>query len=470
VKLVGVTAANSTPTRLSDAEMLSAVVNLDAVEEVAAVSGRAFHLTGGGSEPERLLGAGVSTNFFQFLGVPPLIGRQFLPEDGHPGAERVAIITDGLWRSRFAGSLGAVGQRVILNDEPHTIIGVVHADPWLLPDLSIYVPAIFDASQSPRARNNFDWEGYARLRPGVAPEAVEAEAASGSWGIRSTGNGRRTLRAIPLTQTVFVDREENRQDLLLLQTTVAFVLFIACMNVGSLLLARATSRQHEFALRVALGAGRGRLFRQLLAESLLLASVAGFGGLLLSIVGTRVFASIWGWHQTASFDPRVLAFTTAVGFGTAIVASLAPARHLLRHSDQKALRARGRTVGDDQNSRRVLQALLVCEISLVLGLLLGAGALIKSLSVRLQTTPGFPTANLLLARTHFLGARYAAANTKAEFIRRALDEIESRPGVLAAAVVDPYPPAGAAVFPVRAAGPQVFGDAPPSVRHRSVTV
>jgi predicted permease len=471
VKLVAVTTGGSTPTRLSDAEMLSAAANLNAVEEVAAVSGRAFHLTGGGSEPERLLGAGVSTNFFQFLGVSPLIGRRFLPDDGPPGAERVAIITDGLWRSRFGGSPGAVGQRITLNDEPHTIIGVVHSDSWLLPEVSkIYVPAMFDASQSTRARNNFDWEGYARLRPGAAPEAIDVEAASASWAIRPTGNGWRTLHGVPLAHTVFVDREENRQELLLLQTTVGFVLFIACMNVGSLLLARATARQHEFTLRTALGAGRGRLFRQLLAESLLLASVAGIGGLLLSIGGTRVVANIWGWHQTASFDPRVLVFTSAVGLGTAILASLAPARHLLRHSDQKALREHGRTAGVNQKSRRMLQALLVCEISLALGLLLGAGALIKSLSVRLQRTPGFATANLLLARTHFLGARYAATTTKAEFIRRAVDEIESLPGVRAAAVVDPYPPAGDAVFPIRAAGPHVFGDDPPLVRHRSVTV
>jgi putative ABC transport system permease protein len=277
------------------------------------------------------------------------------------------------------------------------------------------------------------------------------------------------LRAVPLAETVFVDREETRQQLLLLQTAVGFVLLIACVNIGSLLLARATARQHEFALRVAIGAGRGRILRQLLTESLLLAGLAGFGGLLLSTLGTRVVANVWGWHQTTPFDARVLAFTSAVGLGTAILASLAPARHLLRHTDQTALRETGRNGSLSQTSRRMLNALLVCEISLALGLLVGAGVLIKGLSLRLQRTPGFATEHLLLARTHFLGLRYAATDARAEFIRRAVEEIVALPGVRAASVVDPYPPAGDAGFPVMAAGGHDFGDGPPLVRHRSAT-
>ena len=275
---------------------------------------------------------------------------------------------------------------------------------------------------------------------------------------------------MPLGETVFVDREETRQQLLLLQTAVAFVLLIACVNVGSLLLARATARQHEFALRAALGAGRSRILRQLLTEGLLLAGLSGLGGLLLSIVATRVIADVWGWHQTSSSDPRVLAFTTTIGLCTAIFASLAPARHLLRHTDRTALSGKSRNGTLIETSRRTLNALLVCEISLALGLLVGAGALIKSLSLRLQMTPGFATENLLLARIHFLGVRYAGREARADFIRRALDEIGALPGIHAASVVDPYPPAGEARFPVVKAGRQTFSDRPTLVRHRSATL
>ena len=209
----------------------------------------------------------------------------------------------------------------------------------------------------------------------------------------------------------------------------------------------------------------------MLTEGLLLAGLSGLGGLLLSIVATRVIADVWGWHQSTSSDPRVLVFATTIGLCTTILASLAPARHLLRHTDRTALREKGRNGTLSQTSRRTLNALLVCEISLALGLLVGAGALIKSLSLRLQMTPGFATENLLLARTHFLGVRYAGREARADFIRRALfDQIGALPGIRAASVVRfPTLPAGEARFPVVKAGRQAFSDRPTLVRHRSAT-
>ena len=172
VKLVGLTSGANTPPPLSDTEIQFAA-SLPAVEEVTSVSGRAFHLTGGGAEPERVLGAGVCTNFFQILGVSPVLGRDFLPGDALLGAERVAIIKDSLWRSRFAASPSVLGQPITLNGEPHTVVGVVPSDLWLLPEVSkVYVPAVPDSTQSTRAQTNYDWEVYAKLRPGVAPDTV----------------------------------------------------------------------------------------------------------------------------------------------------------------------------------------------------------------------------------------------------------------------------------------------------------
>ena len=165
VKLVGVTSGANTAPPLSDTEIQFAA-SLPGVEDVTAVSGRAFHLTGGGAEPERVLGAGVTTNFFQIFGVSPILGRGFLPGDAQLGAERVAIIKDSLWRSRFAASPAVLGQRITLNGEPHTVVGVVPSDLWLLPEVSkVYLPALVDSSQSTWARNNYDWEVYVKLRP-----------------------------------------------------------------------------------------------------------------------------------------------------------------------------------------------------------------------------------------------------------------------------------------------------------------
>jgi putative ABC transport system permease protein len=197
--------------------------------------------------------------------------------------------------------------------------------------------------------------------------------------------------------------------------------------------------------------------------------LAGLAGLLLSLLGTRLIANIWGWHQSTFLDPRVVAFATAVGLATTILCGLAPARQLRQDGDEGGLKERGRSTIVGRSSHRLLDALVVCEIGLTLGLLVGAGVLIRSLSLRVQSNPGFVTSKLLLARTHFLGQRYAAADARARFIRRAIGEITGLPGVRAAAVVDTYPPAGEDDFPIVAAGRHVVGDQPLTVRHRSAT-
>ncbi|PYT20398.1 MAG: hypothetical protein DMG57_42275 [Acidobacteria bacterium] len=473
LKLVGAANRGDTPATLSDFEFLSLRTDIRTLQEVAAVSGQVFHVTGGGSEPERLVGAAVSTNFFSFLGVSPFIGRDFLREDSRPGSEGVVILSAGLWRSRYGGTRAVLGQRVMLNEQPHTIVGVVSSDPWLRPEMGkVYVPAVIDGTSSAQARNNYDWEVYARLHPGLSLAAAqtEIESVSARWASSHTdANNSRRLRAAPLPETVFVDRPESRERLLLLQIAVAFLLLIACVNVGSLLLARTIARRHEFALRAAVGAGRARILRQLLTESLLLAVLAGLAGLLLSLFGTRLIANIWGWHQSTFFDSRVLAFATAVGLATTMLCGLAPECQFRQNGDESALRERGRSTTAGRTSHRLLDVLVVCEIALALGLLVSAGVLIRSLSLRFQSNPGFVTTNLLLARTHFLGQRYAAPDARARFIRRAIGEITALPGVRAAAVVDTYPPAGEDDFPIVAAGRHVIGDQPLTVRHRSAT-
>lgn len=473
VKIVGIADSGGTPVRLSDAEFRSVQSSVDSFDEVASASIQIFHLTDGVSEPERLVGLGISPNFLSFLGVSPVLGRDFSLEEGRPGSENVAILSEGFWRSRYAGSRAILGRRVTLNEQPYTVVGVVPSDPWLLRDnLRVYVPLAADAAPASQSRSSFIWDVYGRLQRGLSVTAAQSELEAGSprWASSDPESNRaRRLHTVPVVETVFVDRAESSERLLLLQTTVGFVLLITCINVGCLLLAHATSRRYEFALRVALGAGRTRILRQLMTESAPLVALAGLGGMLLSFLGTRVIANVWGFHQTTFFDARVLVFTSAAVIATAILCCLAPAYRVLEGADEAALKERGRAVGMTRRSHRLLDALVLCEIGIALGLLVSAGVLVKSLGLRLQTTPGFATANLLLARTHFLGEKYTTAEARARFIRRALDEVAVLPGVRAATVVDPYPPSGEQAFPILTAGSQTFGEPRPTVRHRSAT-
>jgi putative ABC transport system permease protein len=396
-------------------------------ERLAASTTRPLNLTGGG-EAERIPGMAVTHDFFPMLGVRPEIGRGFLPEEDAPGhGERVVLMTHGLWQRRFGGDPGIVGRTILLNDAPHTVIGIVPEFYWR--PYELFVPLRPDPAED---RSDHRLSVYGRLKPGVAPQQAQAELA---------GVAERLARQYPasnggwtVTLSSFYDwivPAESRRGLYVLLGAVALVLLIACANVASLLLARAAGRRREIAFRAALGASRARLVRQLLAESLLLGALGGGLGLLLAQWGIDVLGVAGGMAvpraDEISLDHNVLLFTLGLSLLTGLLFGLAPALQATRvdfHATLKEGAAGGVT------RQRARSALVVAEVALSLVLLVGVGLLLRSLAALLDAPPGFDTKNLLTASINLPGTRYPSEKEFLAFHDRLRERLSGMPGVV----------------------------------------
>ncbi|MGH9750125.1 MAG: ABC transporter permease [Candidatus Polarisedimenticolia bacterium] len=428
-------------------------------ERLTAMVPRPLNLTGGGASAgggaERIPGAAVTHDWLMMLGVRPALGRGFLPEEDTPGrGEPVAIMTRGLWQRRFAADPGIIGRAITLDDVPHTVVGVVPEFYWR--PYEIFVPLRPDPAEE---RDDHWLSVYGKLKPGVALEQARVELA---------GVAERIARQYPasnagwtVTLSSFYDwvvPQGSRRTLWVLLGAVALVLLIACANVANLLLARATGRRREIAIRAALGASRGRLVRQLLAESLLLAVLGGGLGLLVARWGIDALGvaavSALPRGDEISLDQRVLLFTLAVSLVTGILFGLVPALQAARVDFHGTLKEGAAGGAVRQRSR---SALVVAEVALSLILLAGVGLLVRSLVALLDAPPGFEARGLLIASINLPGARYPSAKEYLPFHDRLLERLRALPGVTSASLASSVPLGGDAtameVHPIGAPAP-----------------
>ncbi len=420
-------------------------------EQMAAMAYWSANL-GGVETPERVQGFLVTPEFFTLLGVQPFAGRAFLPAEAEAGQDGVAIISHGLWRRAFGSDPNLVGKNVPINGRPRTVVGIMpagfqfyrEADAWAP---LAFAPADLAAVSARRARYLL---APARLKPGVTLEQAQAELNAVTRRLEEqypqTNTGRH-YRVAPLHEEVV---GSIRTPLLVLLGAVGFVLLIACANVANLLLARAAARQREFSVRVALGAGRGRIVRQLLTESVLLALAGGAAGLVLTFWGgdllmaaiPRHFISGLPAMQAVEIDKAVLGFTLGVSLLTGVVFGLAPALQFSNPDLNRVLKEGGRGAGGGSQSQRLRGLLVIAEVALSLMLLVGAGLLIRSFVGLMGVTPGFDPDRLLTMQITLPQLRYPEPEKAAAFYEDVIRRVESLPGVAGAAATTNLPLGG----------------------------
>jgi len=405
------------------------------------------NLTGSG-EPEELMAGAVTANFFRMIGVQPIIGRAFMPGEDSHGRDHVVILSHRLWRRRFGSSPGIVGRNIALNGESHRVIGILPPDfSWNNRRTDVWVPYVFDPNRDYRATSGRYMSVAARLRPHVTIQQAQAEISAIARQLEQEYpkfNRHWGVNVVPLhEQTV----GQVRLALLVLLGAVGFVLLIACANVANLLLARAASRHREVAIRAALGAGRWRLVRQLLTESVLLAAAGGTLGLLLAGWGIDALVSLAPATiprlVETSVDKSVLAFTAFLSLATGILFGLAPAMGISRTNLTDALKEGGRGSNVDRRRRRVRSLLVVAETALAMVLLIGAGLLMRSFVSLQGVKPGFQADHLLTMRVQRTSTGASDDDPQViAFFRETVERLNGLPGVRSAAAVNFLPLTG----------------------------
>jgi putative ABC transport system permease protein len=391
----------------------------------------------------------ATAGFLRLLGVSPAIGRGPLPEEERAGGPKVAVLSHGLWQRRFGGDEAVLGTSLQLSGEAYTVIGVLPAG-FALPggrEAELLVPLALEADPRREQRRSGFMRAIGRLGPGVTPEQAQADLTAIAARLAAEHAETNAARTGVGVAGVHEDIVRNaRRMLLVVQGAVGLVLLVACANLASLLLARAAARRREMAVRAALGAGRGRLVRQLLTESVLLAAAGGALGLGLAVLLMRAFLAFGPVDlpraRTLQLDPGALAFTAGLSLLAGLAFGLAPALQAARSDPQSGLGAgsRGATGGGARAGLR--RALVLGQVALSLVLLAGAGLLVKSL-LRLQAVdPGYRTDRLLTLRISLPRDRYATREALAAFHDQLALRLGALPGVeaVAAASVAPLTP------------------------------
>jgi len=407
------------------------------LEQVAAWSEGQVNLTGDG-EPERLHAAAVTANLFSTLRSSPLVGRSFTPQEDLPGGPRVVVLGFGVWNRRYSADPSIVGRGILINGQAYEVVGVMPPGFALPTDFKnpepsqLWVPLQMDPNSTDHGSHGL----FAAAR--LAPGATVAQAADELHGIARamTAEGLYPVQMQFDTVTMSLTDEvvgSVRRSIWLLFGAVGFLLLIACANVANLLLARAEARQREIALRAALGAGRLRVLRQLLTESLVLTSISALAGLGLAYLGVQLVA--W-WNPAsiprvagATVDLRVLFFTAGVALLTSVIFSLAPALKALRVDLTDSLKDGAQSVSSGTGRQRFRNALVVVEMALAVVLLVGAGLMLRSLWALQRVPIGFEPANVLTMRLALPNASYGSSEQVVAFYQRLLERVRQLPGV-----------------------------------------
>jgi putative ABC transport system permease protein len=401
---------------------------------MAAMQTNSVNLTGD-AEPVRVYGLRVSTSLFPMLGVQPIEGRVFRPEEEQLGKNRVAVLGEGLWKSRFGADPHIIGKQIEIDTQKFTVIGVVEPVLQFMEQAQLYVPLAFTPAQlDTNARGHQNTDVVARLKSRVTLDQARSEmklvAARMTRNLPDWYPPDWNIELDPLADSV---AGELRTPLLVLLGAVGMVLLIGCVNVANLLLARATARQKEIGLRIALGAGRARIVRQLLTESLLLAAISGAAGMAIGGWVLELFIrfgspQLLRWQTVRINAPAVL-FAVAAAILTSLVFGLAPA--LSASQLRPAHRSR--------SSNRLRSLLVVSEVALSVMLLAGAGLLLRSYARLWQTNPGFVPDHLLTARISLPPLQYRDPSRITAFYSELLAGVQALPGVVSAGAVDGLP-------------------------------
>jgi len=399
-------------------------------EDMAAFNNRSFNLTGAG-DPVRVMGLWSTASLFSVLGVEPMLGQVFTEAEEEPGKDLVVVLSHGLWQRRFGSDPGVIGQQISMNGVNRTVLGVMPPS-FNFPEknIELWIP-IPITPQRKQARSQISYKAVGRLKPGVT--IAQARQDMGAIAKRLDDQYSQSNYGINLVLLRDQETKGVKTALLILLGAVGFVLLIACANVANLLLARASIREKEMAIRLALGAGRWRVIRQLLTESILLGTIGGAVGLLLAFWGLDALLAVSPTDiphlDQTKIDVKVLLFTLGVSLLTGLVFGLVPALQASKPDLNDALKEGGRGAGGGTRTMRIRNLLVVSEIALSLVLLVGAGLLIRSF-VRLQQFElGFNPENLLTMRIQLPGSKYKDGKQVSGFYQQLLDRLEALPGV-----------------------------------------
>jgi putative ABC transport system permease protein len=410
-------------------------------------SGVGFSVVGAG-EPMRLVGAVASSNLFTVLGTTPAFGRGFTDTDEQPGAEPVVLLSHGLWQEHFAGERGVLGSVLSIDGVPHTVIGVMpRRFGFPSAETRLWVPLVLDPAEVGSHWGVGGVNAVARLAPGVTADGARQEMVGLADPMR-LGNPlwtpnppyRADLRVVPLAERVTGDAGGT---LLLLLGATAFLLLIACANVGNLYMVRVLGRERDLAVRAALGGGRPHIVRAILAESGVIALAGGVLGVALgyALLGALLPLLPPGTPrlEQVALDGRVLGFTVAITAAAALLFSLLPLLRMSAGRLQMSIREGGRGGGEGRAMRRVTRGVVVAEVALAVALLLGASLLIRSLGALHAIDPGFGTEGAVAARLSPPAPSLPDRDARLAFYDRVLARAEALPGVTAAAVAGQLP-------------------------------
>jgi predicted permease len=424
---------DGTPYTLSAPDFMSVQALSQSLERVEAYARGVFSVSGLG-EPREVRGFRVSRGLFDMLGIGTSLGRPFAHGDHVPGKERVVVLDHGYWVREFGADAGVVGRTLLVAGEPYVVVGVLAPGVRLSEPADVYTPLAYGPRFDPQATNGRRSEFLrviGRAKPGVTEAEVNADLARVGQQLQQAfreTNDRLTFGGTPELDLLV---GEARTPLLMLFAAVALVLLVACANVANLLLARGSARRSELAVRAALGAGRGRLIRQLVAEALLLGAAGGGLGILLAFAGVRALV----WAEPADIprlhdvgvDGVVVAFTFACAIVTALVFGVVPALQSTGHSLLHHVRAGGR--GGDGGGGRLRNGLVVAETAFAVVLLVGAGLLVRSLEELSKVSPGFVPDKAMSLRVLFQGPAYAERAVQLQRVQAIGDRLRQLPGV-----------------------------------------
>jgi putative ABC transport system permease protein len=413
------------------------------LESVAFYGGASYNLAMGDGA-DYVQGGVVSWTAFHMLGIAPAVGRDFREEEDRVGAPKVIILSDRIWRERFEGRPGAIGQSIMVNGVPHTIIGVMPPGFEFPSNAGAWTTMQADPL---RNRGNHSWQVMGRLKPGVTIEQARLDLNRIAASLETQYPESNLGWGVDVQTLRDYQSGDVRPVLMLMMASVAFVLLIACANVANLLLARATVRSKEIAVRVAMGASSWQVVRQMLTESLIIAFAGaalgtGFAYGFLQWIKANLLAGIPFWMQFR-IDAPVLVFTVGVAVATAFLFGLVPALQAARPNLVETLRdagARGSSAG--RGRQRLRSGLVVAEIALSVILLVGAALLIRSFMGMQRVKPGFDPSNLLTLRVTLTGPQYDSTYKRYAFWDRFLTDVNARPGVVSAAITNNIPLGG----------------------------